>query len=316
MNKNRLMMIGGGMAVAVLLLAVCAGLLYRNFGAHKRKPAAALTLPVSGLAPLPAPGSKTGQSDLASILPPAADVAPGAASTNAAAPVDASSVAPIAATPAKPLPAPAAAPAAAPDAVASSTPGGLTAPVITPVRSTVEEHLNSIGAENRVESVAPSPQTAVVPVAVENRSGRATVYDAIDQLNTDSALLNAQIAHEKLKKTLADLVAGRDPSAGPSQSAAFGRQPAMEGAIGAKAAAARGPSVAQVTTSPQVNGGAPTADVILPSGGHVAAKVGSRIPGAGVIESVSIHSVMVSDGKRAIALPFASDGDASVLGGH
>lgn len=298
MNKNRIMIVGGGVAVALLLLAVCAGLVYKNFGPHKRKPAVAVSNVAGGLAPLPAPGS-TGIGVSAPALPPATDITPASAVVVSAS-VDAGAVQPVSSATPNVLPAPAAAELPAPAPVIASAPA--VAPVTTPA------------------FVASDPSALPAPAVAEHRSVRATVFDTIDQINTDNALLNAQIAHENLKKALADAVSGHDPAAARQQSTAFGGQPLMPNSIMPVAAAAansaRGAFVAQVTTSPLVNGGAPTADVVLPSGGHVAAKVGTRIPNLGVVDSVSIQSVQVNDGKRTITLPFESEADASMQGSH
>jgi type IV pilus biogenesis protein PilP len=172
--------------------------------------------------------------------------------------------------------------------------------------------------EEKAQPVVHGGQADPAPAPSENSNSRATVFDTIDHINTDNALLNARIAHARLEKTLADVRAGRDPNSPQAQSAPFGGVPSAGVPATVAAAAAtgtRGAYVEQVTTSPLVNSGAPTADVVLASGGHFSAKVGSRIPGVGVVESVSIHSVMVNDGKKSFALPFGGD-DASAPGGH
>jgi type IV pilus biogenesis protein PilP len=144
---------------------------------------------------------------------------------------------------------------------------------------------------------------------------RKDIFDQLDRTNSDNALVAALIENAKLHKQLADIQAGRDPSMqqGATQPVTLGMPSApAAGTQPNYPAPARGAVVELVTTSPQVNGGAATALISLPSGGRVSAAAGAKVAGIGTVKSVSIHSVIVDDGKHIYALPFDGEDPASV----
>jgi type IV pilus biogenesis protein PilP len=165
-------------------------------------------------------------------------------------------------------------------------------------------------------------QADTAPVPASDTQAHKSQFDTLDSINSSNALLAAQIKNAQLRKQLADVQAGRDPSApqGNAQPGVLGGPSNMlpGGApVSAQAFASvsqRGAVVLLVTTSPQVNKGAPTALVQLPSGGRVSATVGTKVPGVGTFKDVSTHSVLVDDGKRVVALPFDGDDQAASVG--
>lgn len=160
------------------------------------------------------------------------------------------------------------------------------------------------------------------PVPASDARASKSPFDAMDSINSDNAMLAAQITNAKLRKQLADIQAGRDPSTpqSPTQPG-IGGGPSniMPGAPAVQAqsfpsASPRGAVVELVTTSPQVNNGAPTALIQLPNGGHVSATVGTKVPGVGTFKEVSTHSVLVENGKHVVALPFDGDDQTAAVG--
>ncbi|HJV75121.1 MAG TPA: type IV pilus biogenesis protein PilP [Noviherbaspirillum sp.] len=51
-------------------------------------------------------------------------------------------------------------------------------------------------------------------------------------------------------------------------------------------------------------------------GGRVKAKVGTNIPGVGVVQSISANEVIVASGKELISLPFAAEAGSYMAGGR
>jgi type IV pilus biogenesis protein PilP len=165
-------------------------------------------------------------------------------------------------------------------------------------------------------------QADTAPVPASDAQAHKSQFDALDSINSDNALLAAQIKNAQLRKQLADAQAGRDPSnpqgaaqpgvsGGPSNILPGGTSVPTQAFA---SASPRGAVVLLVTTSPQVNKGAPTALIQLPSGGRVSATVGTKVPGVGTFKEVSTHSVLVEDGKRVVALPFDGDDQAASVG--
>ncbi|BCF95427.1 type IV pilus biogenesis protein PilP [Paraburkholderia largidicola] len=162
--------------------------------------------------------------------------------------------------------------------------------------------------------VAMAENTVAAPA--NDAQDRKSLFDKVDSIRADNALLAIQIENAKLKKQLADWQAGRDPSGPASQQpTVFGTsQPMPPAGAGSSSSGVGLPRGAMVELVTSANNGAPTALVQLPSGGRILAKVGSKLPGVGTVESVSIRAVMVNDGKHSYALPFDGGDDQASAG--
>lgn len=57
------------------------------------------------------------------------------------------------------------------------------------------------------------------------------------------------------------------------------------------------------------------AATIMTPRGLVVARAGDRVPDAGVVHSISVNQVLVEDGKRTYALPFAAEPASSLIQG-
>src|SRR5471032_2627736 len=144
-----------------------------------------------------------------------------------------------------------------------------------------------------------------VAVPASDPPPRKDIFDALDRINSDNALLQAQIQNASLRKKLADIQAGRDPDKqATAQNPAPGIQSFPIGPIstGTPVSTPAGPAprsalVELVSTSPQINNGAPTALIQMPNGARVPAMAGTKLQGVGTVLSVSARAVLVSDGK-------------------
>lgn len=158
---------------------------------------------------------------------------------------------------------------------------------------------------------------ASLPMTAEEATGqKETTFQLLDHLNTENVLLSAQIEHQKLVNKLAQVQAGKDPDDQQSNHAPVNNMPApmvtnpQALMMSGTSAPPKGPNVELVSTSPKVNGGQPTATIVLANGRSINAVVGTKLPGVGVVTLVSAQQVLYRDGTgHEASLPFGSDSD-------
>lgn len=143
---------------------------------------------------------------------------------------------------------------------------------------------------------------------------RTSVFEQIDHLNTENALLAARTANAKLRKQLADAEAGRDGTTPAMQPAAMPQPLGSPFPLQPGVSSPRSTVVLLVASAPGVNGGKPTALIQLPDGSRINRSVGGQVPGIGALRTVSVSEVTAFDGKKVVSIPF--DGGDTSAGGR
>lgn len=150
---------------------------------------------------------------------------------------------------------------------------------------------------------AAEPQTAS-PVAPTS-AGVAT-YGQLDELRSQNAMLEAALKNAELRSKLAGgkSSAAQDRAGSPALTRPAPAPASAAVALGLVAPAASTASVDLVASDSQ---GRMTAILVLDSGRKVKARVGSQIPGVGMIRSISIDEVVALVKGKTVSLPFATE---------
>jgi type IV pilus biogenesis protein PilP len=156
-----------------------------------------------------------------------------------------------------------------------------------------ETVISSTKAKALVAPAAPAPAVTtppsaapVVPYSTRTVNSSAT-YRQLDELRTQNAILQEQVKSYELRNKINGTAGGAAPSASNMH-----------------ATASVAPSVATVQLVDGIDGML-TATVLLPTGGTVNVRVGSSIPGAGVVKTITLNEVCVSGKGESQCLPFA-----------
>lgn len=166
-------------------------------------------------------------------------------------------------------------------------------------------------------SAVPTTPTGSPMTAEEATGQKESAFQLLDHLRTENVVLSAQIEHQKLVNKLAQVQAGKDPDDQRSNPLPVNNMPApmmtnpQALVMSGTSAQPKGPNVELVSTSPKVNGGQPTATIVLASGRTINAVVGTKIPGVGVVTLVSAQQVLYRDATgHEAGLTFGSDSDS------
>lgn len=159
--------------------------------------------------------------------------------------------------------------------------------------------------EAAVKHMAPTPVvTGVVegPPVSANAGSSVALYHQLDVLRSQNAILTESLKNTELKNKISS-VGKNSPgqlSLTPGGTASF------------PGSALPGPSAPLSAQVQMVSGSGSnlTAQISLPNGGSVAARVGSNISGLGVVKSISMNEVVVASKSQTTILPFASDSSA------
>lgn len=163
--------------------------------------------------------------------------------------------------------------------------------------------------EAAVKHMAPTPVvTALVEAAPVNANAGSSsaLYRQLDELRSQNAILSESLKNAKLKNEIS--------SVGKNSPGQLSLTPG--GTAGFPGNALPGPSAPLSAQVQMVSGSGSnlTTQISLPNGGSVTARVGSNIPGLGVVKSISMNEVVVVSKSQTIILPFASD-SSGVPGG-
>lgn len=148
----------------------------------------------------------------------------------------------------------------------------------------------AVGADTKQAAPTPGSQGA---------DSNVSLYRQLDALRSQNATLTEALKNAELKNKLNNV--DKNPTMVPSLT---------PGSISGNAyleSSASLPLVQMVSGS----GKNLTALISLSNGGRVTARVGSNIPGLGVVKSISLNEVAVENKKQTIILPFASDSAGS-----
>jgi type IV pilus biogenesis protein PilP len=124
-------------------------------------------------------------------------------------------------------------------------------------------------------------------------------YAEMDKLRSQNAILVETLKNKKLRQEIADI---DNPKEAKSAMPAMPQQMSIMQRQVSEPAAPRTPQVKLISG---VEGGL-TALILLPSGGTMTARVGTHIPGAGVVKSITENEVTVSGSDGPVSLPFES----------
>lgn len=130
----------------------------------------------------------------------------------------------------------------------------------------------------------------------------SSLYEQLDALRSQNAILAETLKNKEIQNKIENLDARGETSA-PVATGDFSRPSMPSGSSPAPVEPARSPQVQMVSGV----GRALTALVSLPDGGSIAAQVGARIPGTGVVKSISGHEVLVVGKNGLVSLPFARE---------
>lgn len=157
-----------------------------------------------------------------------------------------------------------------------------------------------------VKPMAPKPVVAA-PVAVSTPATVSTVpsiglYRQLDDLRSQNALLAESLKNVELKNKIGNVGtnAAVQPNLNPLGTPGQGFPPGMNPAVSGQ------PPTAQVHMV-SASEGEYTALISLPTGGHVNARVGRTISGLGVVKSISLNEVLITNKTQTTSLPFAND---------
>lgn len=139
------------------------------------------------------------------------------------------------------------------------------------------------------------------PVGLVKAAGVAT-FGQLDELRSQNAMLAEAAKAAELRSKLGVGGAAAAPRSTGLAPAAAPRAPDARQADAVPASTVA--SSAQVDMVSGV-GNALIAHITLQNGNTVAARVGTSIPGIGVVRSISIHEVVVASKKRVLTIPFA-----------
>lgn len=153
-------------------------------------------------------------------------------------------------------------------------------------------------------SASASYAVATQTTSESPKEFRVSVFEQIDRINTENALLAAKAANAKLRKKLADAEAGHDGTATAIHQPRIPQPFDTQYTPPPTNMAPRTAVALLVTSSPHVNGGRPTALIQLPNGSRMNAAVGTKVPGVGVLRVVSVNEVTAFDGKKTVVVPF------------
>lgn len=151
----------------------------------------------------------------------------------------------------------------------------------------------AVGADAKPAAPAPVSQGTGSDVAL---------YHQLDVLRSQNAVLTESLKNAEMRNKVNN-VTTMVPSLTP------GGAPSMSGNAYPDSSASL--SLVQMVSGSGKN---LTALISLPNGGRVTARVGSNIPGLGVVKSISLNEVAVENKKQTLILPFASD-SSSATGG-
>ena len=175
---------------------------------------------------------------------------------------------------------------------------GLSQPAIAVGPSPAKAPLIEAESTTPPPAAAAKPQEPPPPPALP-AGGRSATKLELDSIRTQNAL-----AAERAKAS------GAMPGAGSIV-------PAMDARpITVTSSAGRGGSGSSSMQVTMVAGPLEkmVATIMTPRGLMVA-KVGDRVPDAGVVRSISVNQVLVDDGKRTYSLPFAAEPASSLIQG-
>jgi len=116
------------------------------------------------------------------------------------------------------------------------------------------------------------------------------LYSRLDELRSHNAILAEELKNKELQGKIDAITESTNPK---------GSEPAFGGQSFGKAS----PLVQTVSGT----GGRLSALIILPDGGRMTARVGTRIPGAGVVRSITAHEILVTGKDGTLSLPFDSE---------
>ena len=160
-----------------------------------------------------------------------------------------------------------------------------------------------------IAAVKPSaPKLAATPqVVVSTPASLSTVpsiglYRQLDDLRSQNALLTESLKNAKLKNEISNVGTIPTGQPNPNPIGATG----VNGFPGNMTPATAAPLSAQVQMV-SASDGQYTALISLPTGGHVNARVGRNIAGLGVVKSISLNEVLLTNKSETISLPFAND---------
>lgn len=156
-----------------------------------------------------------------------------------------------------------------------------------------------------VKPQAPKPVVAAAPVVISTPASMSTVpsialYRQLDELRSKNALLAESLKNVELKNKIGNVGISPTGQANPNPTGVNGFPSNMAPATAAPLSV----QVQMVSASE----GQYTALISLSTGGRVKARVGSKLAGLGVVKSISLDEVLLTNKTETISLPFATDG--------
>lgn len=150
----------------------------------------------------------------------------------------------------------------------------------------------ALTAHSEPAVVSPPPAGAPATPASSN-----ALYRQFDELRSQNAILAETLRNAKLKSEI--LAIGSNVPA--QQNATLGGVP--------------GPTASPIQVEMVSGSGTQlVALIMLPTGGRVNARVGTNVPGLGVVKSITRNEVLVSNKAETLSLPFARDNSGGPTG--